>query len=116
MFGSVEMINSSGPFADAVLPLAGPALLGGKTYRLTSLEYCISPGPGASVVAVFLDSNRPVDFASDLTLRGAAGCYTMDAPALTPSGAQGYHVTFRTFGAEDTKVTFEGVQSTWAEV
>jgi hypothetical protein len=112
-YDSVEVV-SSGSSNDAVLPLHGPATIGGNSYKLISVEYCINPDTGTKVNTVYVDSNNPVDFASDLTDRTATGCYVVDTSAL--AAAQGYHVTFRTAGAVDTSVDFEGVQSTWTKV
>ena len=113
-FGSVEVVNSSALFSISVLPLHGPAVLGGKTYKLNSVEYCTNPGTGTAVHEVFIDSNRPANFVQDATSRTTSGCYSIDGSTLP--AAQGYHVSFAITGPEDSIVTFEGIQSTWVEV
>jgi len=113
-YGSVQVVNSSNFTSNSVLPLHGPAVLGGKTYKLDSVEYCITPQPGTAVFFANIDSNTPVGLVIDTTVRDTPGCYSIDGSGLP--AAQGYHVSFSTSGPEDSFVTFEGVQSTWVEV
>ena len=115
-FNSVEVVNDGSDIDYATLPFQGPATIGGNSYKLISVEYCMRPGPGAgaTVEVVYVDSNNPNDFINDDTDRTLTGCYVVDTSTL--AAAQGYHLSFGVRGAVGTLVAFEGVQSTWTKV
>ncbi|MEM9515857.1 MAG: hypothetical protein AAGA42_13485 [Actinomycetota bacterium] len=117
-FQNSVRITSGGLTSSIVLPLVGPAVIGGGSYRLASLEYCMRDTTGgARVDDVTVHALTPSDFVSDPADRSDEGCYQVDVDELSVGVApQGYHVTFNISGAVDSTVRFVGVQSTWTEI
>lgn len=103
------------------LPLTHPALVGGTTYRLASIEYCVrminaanSKVDSASIFSDTYTGSIPLaNEITDSTDRTAVGCYEVIAPDGT---ARSYALVLSVAlvnGATSGGVIVSGVRSTW---
>lgn len=97
-----------------MLPLTGPASLGGRTYKLKQVEYCIGALNGASVVKSMLVASLPSDGSTtDYLLRSTMGCYKVVADEDTRA-ADGLTLVLEIDGTGSLRL--EKVIATWQPV
>lgn len=98
--------------------VTAPMSIGGTTYRLSSIEYCIEAiQSGASVDRVVLASNvsllagLQVVSAADTTVRTTTGCFSLSTN--DGGAARSYGILVRFAGDPTKKVILGAVRSTW---
>ncbi|MGE0359902.1 MAG: hypothetical protein AB7H93_06375 [Vicinamibacterales bacterium] len=109
--------------ADGVLsfPFAAPVSVGGTSYQLSQVEYCISVrNAGALVSAVAIVSDDLLNgvpltsVVSDQTDRTTTGCYTVAVPA---SSARSFGMLLSLAGnATAGSIYVSGIRTTWLPV
>ena len=109
-FASGNIVSGDGA---VMIALTGPASLGGVSYGLQSIEYCIeNPSGGAYVDIVRVDEEGPFQGGVfDGTDRPDDGCYSLD---VNRSGSSGYAITLTVAGGAGASLRVSGATSTWA--
>jgi len=117
VIGPVLSTSGDGTFS---LPFAAPVTVGGTSYRLSNLEYCIAvsaAGPFVNTAAVASDDftgSLPLTVVvSDATDRTATGCYEIAVPA---SSARAFAAVFALSNTAPGNILFRGLRTTWMPV
>ena len=116
--GPVVAINGNGIVS---VPLGAPASVGGTSYRLSAVEYCVAisgTGPYVDTAAVYSDDfNGALPFTlllSDTTDRTASGCYQLN---VVDPGARSFAAVLALAGAAPGGgVYLRGLRATWTPV
>jgi hypothetical protein len=122
---STQVLGAAlGVSADGILsiPLAAPVTVGGTSYQLSQVEYCVTlRNAGAIVTAVVIATDAlaagdvPLTLlVNDPTDRTVTGCYTIAVPA---SSARSFGMLF-SFAGNATPLSgfLTGIRATWTPV
>jgi hypothetical protein len=128
-----HILQTSADLGVIYMPLSGPTIVGGITYRLSSVEWCLWSDAlyGGSVwsASVLHDQPQPgfpqppfSSAVSDTTPRSAAGCYTLTVPRLPALGGiqpRGYSLQLelagQTTNLSSASLWLQSVKTTWID-
>jgi hypothetical protein len=113
------MLASSGD-GQISIPFDGPVSVGGSSYKLDRVEYCLALKNGGYVTGVVIASDDLFNgvpdtvILNDLTDRTANRCYTIAVPA---SGARSFGAIFTLAGTTTANSIFlSGIRTSWSAV
>jgi hypothetical protein len=109
-FGRGTTVSGDGT---VTMSFDGPATLGGRNYRLSSIEYCIADA-SATLGVVWISAQNTSDTVESIENRTVDGCYSVSADPLP--AAQAYAAEFFVSGGETNFLTFVGMRSIWVPV